>query len=317
MPNISHQNDKEISKKELKQKLQEKQTQLKELEQAGKNSQYIQTLSDIALLELELNRYKEAEEKLKTCLVHFKKQKDKLGQAAVLGMLGTLYYKQEGYEETIKYFEKAAEIYDQLKQKKELITSYKFLGEAYSNLSKREEATDIYLKCSELCSETNDIYNLLDCLGQLISVYEDEEQWDLVYELYLKVLEAFQELDDTRGIVNTYFNLGILEGKKLEDDQQALDSFKRGTNAAIDANYAEMIIKGLSYVGETLFRLDKNKEAKHQFIRALDLSKKVGAKNAKLQIELLLKSTGLTDEDLKKRLNEYRNTKDQEELLNS
>ncbi|MGV9199914.1 MAG: tetratricopeptide repeat protein [Promethearchaeia archaeon] len=289
--------------------------QLEELEPRGKDSQYIQTLSEIALLELELHRYEKAEEKLNTCLIHFKKQKDQLGEAAVLGMLGTLYYKQGEYKETINYFKKTAEIYKQLRQKKELITSYKFLGQSYFNLNKKEKASEIYLECSDLCSETGDIYNLLDCLAQLISIYKNKEQWDLVYELYLKVLEAFQELRDIRGIINTHFNLGILEGKKLNDDQTALDSFKRGTNKAIDANYAEMIIKGLTYVGETLFRLDKNNEAKHQFIRALDLAQKIKAKNAILQIELLLKSAGLSDKDIENRVEEYRKTHDQEKAV--
>jgi hypothetical protein len=73
-----------------------------------------------------------------------------------------------------------------------------------------------------------------------------------------------------------------------------------------------MIIKGLSYVGETLFRLDKGEEAKYEYIKALDLAKKIKAKNAILQIELLLKSTGMSDEIIQERLNNYRKNKETE-----
>ena len=260
---------------------------------------------------MELERFDDAEVKLETCLVHFKKQKDNLGKAAVFGILGTLFYKQEEFIKTVEQFEKAVDIYENLEQKKEQITCYKFLGQSYSNLNQKDKAKKTLLKCSELCSETEDIYNLLDCLGQLISIYKSEEQWDLVYELYLKVLEAFQQLRDTRGTINTFFNLGILEGRKLDKDEKALLSFKEGTNLAIETNYAEMIIKGLSYVGETLFRLNKDEEAKHEYIKALDLAKKIKAKNAILQIELLLKSTGMSDEIIQERLNTYRKNKEQ------
>ncbi|MCK4380574.1 MAG: tetratricopeptide repeat protein, partial [Candidatus Lokiarchaeota archaeon] len=149
-----------------------------------------------------------------------------------------------------------------------------------------------------------DIYNLLDCLERLIYIHEINKKWDVVFELYKKTLKAFKEINDYKGIITSYFNLGILQ-KKNNDLEEALIYFKKGTNVAIDVNYAELIIRGLGYVGETLFYIGKIKEAKNQFIRALHIAQDVNAKNAIIQIQILLQSLGLQDKNIIKELKEY------------
>ncbi len=165
-----------------------------------------------------------------------------------------------------------------------------------------DEACDTFLECSAICSDNNDIYGLLDCLSNLVFIHETQEKWDVVFELYQKILEAFQELKDYKGIITSYFNLGILE-KNHNDLEEALIYFKEGTNQAIDSNYLELIIKGLGYIGETLFYLGKIREAKDEFVRALKLAKKIKAKNAVIQLNILLNSLGLNDKDIENELN--------------
>ena len=92
--------------------------------------------------------------------------------------------------------------------------------------------------------------------------------------------------------------------KKDNDLEEALRYFKKGTNVAIDANYIELIIKGLGYVGEILFYVGEIKEAKNQFIKALNIANKVQAKNAIIQIRILLKSLGMNDSNIFKELSE-------------
>ena len=107
--------------------------------------------------------------------------------------------------------------------------------------------------------------------------------------------------NENKGIITAYFNLGILQ-KKNNDLEEALRFFKKGTNVAIDGNYAEQIIKGLGYVGETLFYLGKIKEAKNQFIKALNIAENINAKNAIIQIRILLQSLGLQDKNITEEL---------------
>ncbi|MBA7668514.1 hypothetical protein ES703_76626 [subsurface metagenome] len=172
-----------------------------------------------------------------------------------------------------------------------------------SILKQFDEACDIFIDCSAICSDNNDIYNLLDCLGNLIYIHEVNKKWDVVFELYKKTLKAFKEINDNKGIITTYFNLGILQ-KKNNDLEEALRFFKKGTNVAIDVNYAELIIKGLGYVGETLFYIGKIKEAKNQFIKALNIAENINAKNAIIQIGILLQSLGLQDKNITEELKE-------------
>ncbi|MFX1257828.1 MAG: tetratricopeptide repeat protein [Promethearchaeota archaeon] len=269
----------------------------------GKTSDYIIELSDIAFLQLEIEKYSESEKNFLICLEHFKRQLDRLGQAAVLGILGTLYFKKGQYKSSIYNYLKAYEIYEELKQIEEVITCLKGIGNSYIKLNQLDKACDIYLDCSEVCSENNDIYNLLDCLGNLIQINENQERWDIVFELYKKALKAFKELNDDRGIIITYYNLGILQ-KKFNKLEKSLGYFKKGTNIAINSSFAELILKGLSYIGEIFVYQGKIKDAKNEYIKALKLAKKVNAKNAMIQLRILLNSIGLSDTDIEKELDE-------------
>lgn len=297
-------NETELDKEDLLQLLNEKLTNLTELGQYGKNSEYIQELGDIALIQLQLEEFEDSEKNYLVCLNHFKKQRDRLGQAAVYGVLATLYFKKESHLKSLEYYEKAYDIYDNLNQTEEKITCLKGIGNNYLKLNKFDNACDIFLECSAVCSDTNDIYNLLDCLGNLIYIHEKTQQWDVAFELYKKTLKAFKEIKDNKGIITSFFNLGILQ-KKNNELEEALRYFQKGTNVAIDANYAESIIKGLGYVGETLFYLGKIKDAKNQFIKALHIAKKIKASNAIVQLEILLESLGLQKHQITVELEEY------------
>ncbi|MFX0080758.1 MAG: tetratricopeptide repeat protein [Candidatus Hodarchaeota archaeon] len=298
-------NETDLNKEELQGLLNRKQENIAELEKIGKNSNYIKELSDIALIQLQLEQYNDSEKNLLICLKHFEKQKDRLGQASVYGILGTLFYKKGDYLISIEYYEKAYEIYEELIQIQEKITCLKGIGNSLIKLNKLDEACDIFLDCSAICSDNNDIYNLLDCLGNLIYIYETNETWDVVFELYKKTLKAFKQINDSKGIITSYYNLGILE-KNNHNMREALRYFKKGTNKAIDSNYTELIIKGLGYVGESLFYLGEIKDAKNQFIKALHLANQIKAENAKLQFHVLLQSLGLKDQQIIDELRMYK-----------
>jgi len=302
---ILNKDDNEVSKEEIETIIEKKKQNLKTIEtHQGKNSEYINELGEIALLQLELEQYSDSEKNYLTCLDFFKKQQDRLGQAAVYGVLGTLFFKKGEYYESITHYSSALNIYEELNQVQEVITCMKGIGNAYLKLNKLDDACDEFLECSAVCSDNNDIYNLLDCLGNLVLIHETQEKWDVVFELYKKTLRAFKEIQDIKGIIVSYFNLGILLKEQQKDD--ALRYFKKGTNLAIDSNYSELIIKGLSYIGETLFYLGRIKDAKNEYIKALDLAKKIDAKNAIIQIEVLLKSFGLGEDDIKSELEAYK-----------
>jgi len=294
-----------LSRTEIEKIITEKLDNLKQLEKIAKGSEYIKELSDIAFLQLEIQQYEESEKIFQICLKHFKKQLDRLGQTSALGVLGVLYFKKGQYDESISYYTKAYEIYKELNQIQEQITCLLGIGNNLIKLNQLDEACDKFLECSAICSDNNDIYNLLDCIGNLIHIHEIQEKWEVVFELYKKSLEAFEKLKDAKGIIVSYFNMGILR-KKSSDLEEAINYFKNGTNRAIDSNYTELILKGLSYIGETLFYQGKLKEAKNEYIKALNLAEKIKSKNSIIQLRVLLNSLGLSEKDIENELKIYK-----------
>lgn len=233
---------------------------------------------------------------------YFKNQKDRIGQASVLGILGTLHYKKDNFEKSKEIYKNALTIYKDLNQIEEQIMCLKAIGNSYIKLNRYDKASDIFFDCADLSSENTAMYDFLDCLGNLIFIFEKKEEWDVVFELYGKTLEAFEKINDKKGIITTYFNLGIINKNKEENYEKAVNYFKKGTNAAIDANYSELILKGLSYIGETLYYIGKIKDAKDQFIKGLNLAEKINAQNAIKQFKILLNSFGMNDQEIQKEL---------------
>ncbi len=291
----------ELLKEEIQEIINKKKENIADLE---KGADYFKELSDIGLLQLQIEEYTLAEQNFLTCLKYFEKQKDRLGKASALGIFGVLYVKKGEYKKAIDYYEEAFTIYDELREQNEKIMCLKGIGNSYLKLNKLDKASEVLFKCCEICSENKDIYSFLDCIGQLIQIYEIKEDWEILRELYQKALLAFEKINDKKGMITSYFNLGILN-KRNQKYQNALTFFKKGTNVAIDSNYSEFILKGLSYVGESLFYLGKIKQAKDEFIKALDLAQKIGANNAIRQISILLKSFGLSDQKIKEELRKY------------
>ena len=222
--------------------------------------------------------------------------------------MGVLLFKKGQYDESISYYTKAYEIYKELKQYQEQITCLIGIGNCFIKLSRFDEACDKFFECSAICTDNNDIYNLLDCIGNLIHIHEIQEKWDVVFELYKKSLEAFKKLQDEKGIIVSYYNMGLLK-KKSSKLEEALNYFKKGTNKAIDTNYSDLILKGLSYIGEMLFYQGKLKEAKNEYIKALSLAEKIKSKNSILQLRILLKSLGLSEKDIENELNIYKESR--------
>ena len=295
-----------MTKEQINDKIDEIKNNLKIFEEQGKDSNYFHELSTLALLQIEIDEFAEAEENLILCLKHFKIQKENLGKAAVFGILGVLKFKSGDYGASFEYYNQAYEIYKDLNQFKEEIVCLIGMGNALIKLERLDEACDIFLKCSENCSERNDIYNLLDCLGNLIHIHETQEKWDVVIELYKKSLEVFEKMKDYKGIITSNFNLGILE-KKENNFHKALKYFEKGTQRARESNYFELIIKGLSYIGEALFYLGNIKSAKQKYVEALRIANTVNAKNAIIQIKVILNSFGLNDKQIENELKELGN----------
>ncbi|MBY9006208.1 MAG: tetratricopeptide repeat protein [Candidatus Lokiarchaeota archaeon] len=297
------------NKENIEQIIKKKRETLEELNKLkGKNSEFFQVLNELSLILIDIESYEEAEKNFFLCFDFFEKQQDRIGQAAIFGILGTLYLKKKEYQNSIEYFNKANEIYKELNQYPEYITCLKGIGNNYIKLNQLEKSSDVFFNCSTICSDQNDINNFLDCLGNLIFIYETQENWEVVHELYSKTLKTFKKIKDDKGIIMSYFNLGILE-KRSGDYLSALDFFRRGEEIAKTSNFSKLKVKGLFYIAECYVYLGKTKDAKEKFIETLYYANKIQAKNIILQIKLLLKSIGFENQQIEEELENYERIK--------
>jgi tetratricopeptide (TPR) repeat protein len=293
-----------LSDKELEEKISILSQEIEFLKKEGRKSEYIHNLYELALFQANYDKFDEALQNLKICLKYFEESADNFGIGLVYGSMGVIYYLSKDYPKSLYSYKEACQISERLFQKREQIVCLKGIGLNLMKLNELDEAVDVFLNCAEFSSKENRLEDFLDSISNIIQIYEVQEKWDVMIELYLKALEAFEQLQDVRAIINTHFNLGILYNK-LEMYDEALSHFKKGTNIANEANIVESIIKGLSLVGEVYVRQNKLKKATQEFIKSLSVAKKVSANNAIEQLKILLNAIGLNNEEINIMLQKY------------
>ena len=294
----------EISKRELENQIKSLKLELKELKKEESKSDYIHKLYDLALLQSENHQFDESIKNLEECLKYYETNPNNLGKSSIFGSLGVVCYLNEDYIKSQKNYHSALELYEKLNLKHEQIVCMKSIGLNLLKLNKLNEAVNILLECAELSSKEKKIEDFLDCISNLVQIYEIQKKWDVMIELYQKGLKAFEKLNDIKGIINSHFNLGILY-KKLNQYFEALNHFKKGTNLANEGNYAESIIKGTSLIGEIYVKQNQIKKATKEFIKSLSVAKRIKANNAEAQLKILLNSMGLNNSQINIMLNEY------------
>ncbi len=294
----------EIFKRELENQIKSLKLELKELKKEESKSDYIHKLYDLALLQSENHQFDESIKNLEECLKYYETNPDNLGKSSIFGSLGVIYYLKEDYSNSLQNYRSALNLYKKLNQKYEQIVCMKSIGLNLMKLNKLDKAVDTFLECAELSSKEKKIEDFLDCISNLVQIYEPQKKWDVMIELYQKGLKAFEKLNDIKGIINSHFNLGILY-KKSNQYFEALNHFKKGTNLANDIIYAESIIKGTSLIGEIYVKQNQIKKATKEFIKSLSVAKRIKANNAEAQLKILLNSMGLNNSQINIMLNEY------------
>lgn len=122
----------------------------------------------------------------------------KINQNDYLSMYvkGEAYYYKENYKEAIKWLEMALR---ELKEDDVLI--YKYLGDSYFNLKKKDIALTYYLKVTEISCEKNEFIG--DVEFMIGEIYFSKRKYETSKEHYLKSLEC----NDT--VPETYNNIGV------------------------------------------------------------------------------------------------------------
>jgi signal transduction histidine kinase len=170
------------------------------------------------------------------------KEKDKYEISKFNNYFGTIYVKRTNYDAAFACFEKALTLAQEIENKELETIIYGNMGNAYNQQGKYIAALECYMKCLSFyeTKEGNgaNVVLALCNIGGMHRVAGNENQ--AIYYLE-KAKKMSEEMDNTRGIIKTHFDLGVIYMDKGEIDK-ALE-------------YASKVIELSRATGETLFEI--------------------------------------------------------------
>ncbi len=139
---------------------------------------------------------------------------------------GRKFYEQSKYQEAVKEYETAIQLWRELNDVKWEAVSLVNLGLTYSNLTKNELAISAHTQATELFQKTKDRIGESNSLHGLGNVFSNISQYEKARESYEKALTIRREIKDRRGEGETLNNLGRVYGT-LAQYEKARDYFEQ------------------------------------------------------------------------------------------
>ncbi|MEE0937280.1 MAG: tetratricopeptide repeat protein [Bacteroidales bacterium] len=200
--------------------------------------------------------------------------------------LGQVYYKSENYDDALKYFNKAFEIYKVVLEKNNplIATCYNNIGLIYSYLEKYDKALDYHNKALEIKKEVyGEMHRSTAASYDNIGiVFEGLEEYDTALKFSSYALEIFKEVLDENDpqIAGCYNNIGI-DYQDLRDYDKALENHNKALEirkAALGENHPDTA-KSYDSIGTVYLYLRNYDEALKHYNKALEIFKVVLGEN--------------------------------------
>lgn len=141
--------------------------------------------------------------------IYFEKCGDKVGEARVDNNIGNLY-RDNDYDESLKYFTKAENIGEKLHDKSLIATSFLNLGNVYARKKQYSEALKDYNKSRDIFSGLKDSTNLILCEQNSGVAYYNLNQYDVAERLLTDATTKAKEKDLNETVASTDLTLAEL-----------------------------------------------------------------------------------------------------------
>ena len=165
---------------------------------------------NIASIYQALGNYDKAYQfQMKGLAIH-EKEKDNKGIGKDLYVLGTIFYYQKRYEQSLEYYLRSKEICDLLKINKRTYACLGALGSVYSKLGDNEKSASLSYEALELAKKMNYKTGIAYSQGNIASDLTIKKEYSQAEALHLKSIQLKKELGDTWGVIGGLTNLSDL-----------------------------------------------------------------------------------------------------------
>lgn len=281
----------------------------------------------------------------KEALALSKKLNYQAGQADAAKMMGNIISDVGKFEEALKYYDTSFELYTELKDSSNMGYVLNNIAITQSDMGNYTEAIKIYLKGLVIAEKINDKRVLGKLYNNMGLVYFYQKDYKNALQKFKKSFSFRNEINDLEGLATNYNNFGIVyearnqfdsalfnyykayelaeQTKNLSKKAAYLDNIgnvyqKKGqVDLAIQFNTKALKIReqigdriGIAVssinVGANLIIEKKYNEAEKLFLRAIDITKEIGAKNTEKEAYNSISELYFASKDFEKAYHFYK-----------
>lgn len=169
--------------------------------------------------------------------------------------LGELYRKKSTWDISLRYIDKAKEIYKNYNDISGLSRCYNILGTVYGEMGDFSKAKHSFETSLKLIANSNDIEQTGKTeinLGIVSDIIGDHNK---AMEYYRKALLTFTKTQDHKRIAEIYHNLGMLN-LGINNLKQAIYDFDNSIHHCMKISY--LPVMGISYLGKAMSYVKRN-----------------------------------------------------------
>lgn len=267
------------------------------------------------------------------------------GQADAAKMMGNITSDVGKFEEALKYYETSFELYTELKDSSNMGYVLNNVAITHSDMGEYTQAIKIYLKGLDIAEKINDKRVLGKLYNNMGLVYFYQKDYKNALQKFKKSFSYRNDIKDLEGLATNYNNFGIVYEAKNQLDSALFNYYKayelaeQTKNLAKKAAYLDNIgnayqkkgqldlaiqfnTKALAIreqigdrmgiavssinVAANLLIEKKYKEAEKLFLRAIDITKEIGAKNTEKEAYNSISELYFASKDFEKAYHFYK-----------
>ncbi|MCD6594512.1 tetratricopeptide repeat protein [bacterium] len=206
-----------------------------EAKKLGNKEHQISSLINVGNGYFNSSNFQKTQQFLEKALKLTKYESDEKFKSNILNNLGLVKWRQDKYDEALKYIFKSLEIREKIKaqnekeskEKKERIAQcYDNLGIIYYSLKNYEKALEYFKKSLEMKKSLKNTEQVSLTLNNIGAILRETQKHDEALKYLTESLELKEKSNDKVGIVNTLMNIGSIYAES-KNSQKALEYFDK------------------------------------------------------------------------------------------
>ncbi len=238
--------------------------------------EFVAVLDDIAMRQLNLKRFVEAENSYKKALELFASNhsQDEVQKKRVRGsiyhQLGMVAQEQREWQKAGDYYQQAIQICIEFNDRYEQAFTFHQLGMVAEEQREWQKAEGYYQQALEIKIEFNDRYSQASTFHQLGMVAEKQREWQKAEDYYQQAIQIYIEFNDRYSQAFTFHHLGRV-AEEQHEWQKAEDHYQQALEIKIEFNARFSQASTFHHLGRVAEEQHEWQKAEDYYQQALEI----------------------------------------------